>query len=69
MTQREIVCQVMSFGAGILGFGAAGYAVVKYLTAPETTLDWICLASAALVVGTVAYFVVWGHFQRDPKVN
>lgn len=55
--------------------GAAGTAVAlltmyiswAYLRRPQSLLDYAALVFSGLTTGIIVFFVVWGHFQRDPE--
>jgi hypothetical protein len=46
---------------------ATAYISFTYLKQPQIPLDWAALVFSALTTGLVAFFVVWGHFQKDPE--
>jgi hypothetical protein len=46
---------------------ATAYVSFTYLKQPQILLDWAALVFSALTTGLVAFFVVWGHFQKDPE--
>ena len=57
---------------------------LRYLKEPEAGLwqtltdpshnggavrDWVVLVLSGLTTATIAFFVVWGHFQDDPEAD
>ena len=39
------------------------------LKVPQIPLDWVALVFSGLTTGCLAFFIVWGHFQKDPEPN
>jgi hypothetical protein len=60
-----IVSGVLGLFMGCLGF----YITVRWLTAPETLLEWTVQICSGLTVGIVVFFLSWGHFQDPSKVG
>ncbi len=36
------------------------------LKEPQIPLDWAALFFSGLTTAIIAFFVTWGHFQKDP---
>jgi hypothetical protein len=36
------------------------------LKEPQILLDWLALVFSGLTTGAITFFVIWGHFQKDP---
>ena len=47
---------------------ALGTVYVSYtkLKEPQNWLDWMALVFTGLTAGVIAYFLSWGHFQKEP---
>ena len=45
---------------------ATMYLSVTQLKPPQVPLDWAALVFSGLTTGIITFFVVWGHFQKDP---
>jgi len=45
------------------------YLSCTQLKMPQIPLDWAALVFSGLVAGLLAFFIVWGHFQKDPEVG
>jgi hypothetical protein len=45
----------------------AGTMYLSYakLKQPQILIDWLALVFCGLTTGIIAFFVVWGHFQKD----
>ncbi len=52
--------------AGVLVAAATMYISYTKLKQPQIPLDWAALAFSGLITGLLAFFIVWGHFQKDP---
>lgn len=48
---------------------AVGTVFLSYyrLKVPQIPLDWVALIFSGLTMGCLAFFIVWGHFQKDPE--
>jgi hypothetical protein len=59
---------------GVIFGGLAGtvvgivtmYVSFTILKRPEILLDWAALVFSGLATGLIMFFIVWGHFQKDP---
>lgn len=47
---------------------ALGTIYISYtkLKVPQIPLDWAALIFSGLTTGIITFFIVWGHFQKDP---
>lgn len=54
------------FAASIIA-AATIYLSYTRLKQPQIFLDWAALIFSGLTTGIVTFFVVWGHFQKDPS--
>jgi hypothetical protein len=52
--------------AGLVVAGVTGYISYNYLKVPQVGLDWAALVFSGLTTGLITFFIVWGHFQKDP---
>jgi multisubunit Na+/H+ antiporter MnhB subunit len=52
---------------GVLVGAGAMYLSYTKLKQPQILIDWLALTFCGLTTGIIAFFVVWGHFQRDPE--
>jgi hypothetical protein len=52
--------------AGLIVAAATVYVSYTMLKVPQVGLDWAALVFAGLTTGLIAFFIVWGHFQKDP---
>ena len=55
-----------------LAVGAAVAVATMFLSyyklkVPQIPLDWVALIFSGLTTGLLAFFIVWGHFQKDPE--
>jgi hypothetical protein len=46
---------------------ATMYLSYTKLKQPQIGLDWAALVFSGLTTGIIAFFIVWGHFQKDPE--
>jgi hypothetical protein len=53
--------------AGLVVAGATMYVSYTGLKVPQIPLDWVALVFSGLTTGLITFFVVWGHFQKDPQ--
>ena len=51
---------------GAIVAGGTGYLSYAKLKQPDGWLDWLALIFSGLTTGIIAFFLVWGHFQKDP---
>ena len=42
------------------------YVSYTKLKEPQNWLDWMALVFTGLTAGVIAFFLSWGHFQKDP---
>ncbi len=42
------------------------WASKRYLKDPQIPLDWAVLIFSGVITAIIAFFVTWGHFQKDP---
>lgn len=56
------------FATAIALLVCAGTMYLSYakLKQPQILIDWLALVFCGLTTGIIAFFVVWGHFQKDP---
>ena len=65
MSRRVIAnscATTFAVGAGLF----AMWASATYLREPHNLFDWTVLLFSGLMAGTFVFFLVWGHFQKDP---
>ncbi len=53
--------------AGLLVAALTMYISYTKLRQPQIFLDWAALLFSGLTTGIITFFIVWGHFQRDPE--
>jgi hypothetical protein len=53
--------------AGLIVAGATMYVSYTGLKIPQIGLDWAALIFSGLTTGLITFFIVWGHFQKDPE--
>jgi hypothetical protein len=53
--------------AGLLAAAATMYISYTSLKVPQIPLDWAALVFSGLTTGLIAFFIVWGHFQKSPE--
>jgi hypothetical protein len=53
--------------AGLAVAAATMYLSHTKLKPPQIDLDWAALILSGLTTGIFAFFIVWGHFQKDPQ--
>ena len=52
--------------AGLMMAVATMYLSQRYLKQPQIPMDWAALVLSGLTTGIIVFFVIWGHFQKDP---
>lgn len=57
---------ILSLLAGVIVALYTTWYSFNRLKRPELPLDWAALIFSGLTTGLIAFFVVWGHFQKDP---
>ena len=55
--------------AAVLVGAATIYLSYTKLKVPQIPLDWAALIFSGLTTAIITFFVVWGHFQKDPHVD
>jgi len=64
--RKSTFATVFSTGLAIVvGLGTVYISYTK-LKEPQIMLDWIALVFTGLTSGVIAFFLTWGHFQKDP---
>ena len=63
---RRVVGNLMAGTAGLLVALATVYLFYTKLKEPQIPLDWAALVFSGLTTGIITFFLVWGHFQKDP---
>jgi hypothetical protein len=63
--KRTLGNTIATIAASLVGI-ATMYLSERYLKQPQIPLDWAALAFSGLTTGLITFFVVWGHFQKDP---
>ncbi len=53
--------------AGLIVAAATMYVSYTSLKVPQIALDWAALIFSGLTTGLITFFIVWGHFQKDPE--
>jgi drug/metabolite transporter (DMT)-like permease len=63
---RLTLGNILAVCAGVLA--AVGTMLLSYykLKVPQISLDWLALIFSGLTAGLIAFFIVWGHFQKEP---
>jgi hypothetical protein len=64
--QRSTVGTVISIAAALAVAAVTCYISYMKLKEPQILLDWFALAFSGLTTGAITFFVIWGHFQKDP---
>jgi len=64
--QKRTLGNALAIIAAVLVALATMYLSNKYLKEPQIPLDWAALIFSGLTTGLITFFVVWGHFQKDP---
>jgi hypothetical protein len=59
----------LAFGLLAALFVALATIYLSYtrLKQPQIALDWAALIFSGLTTGIITFFIVWGHFQKDPQ--
>jgi len=65
MTRRATANTLATLAA--LTVGAAAYAVSYKMREPQIWLDYAALIFAGLITSLIAFFITWGHFQKEPQ--
>ena len=52
--------------AGVLMGAGTMYLSQRFLKQPQNSMDWAALILSGLTAGIIAFFIIWGHFQKDP---
>jgi hypothetical protein len=52
--------------SGLIVAGATMYISYTSLKIPQIGLDWAALVFSGATTGLITFFIVWGHFQKDP---
>jgi hypothetical protein len=52
--------------AGLLTAAGTMYLSYKHLKQPQIPLDWAALILSGLTTGIILFFIIWGHFQKEP---
>src|SRR6185312_16355855 len=66
---RHIVGNLLATVAAVLVGAATVYLSYTKLKVPQIPLDWAALIFSGLTTAIIAFFVVWGHFQKDPEIK
>jgi hypothetical protein len=51
---------------GLIVASMTMYISYTELKQPQIPLDWAALILSGLTTGIVVFFIVWGHFQKEP---
>ena len=65
--QKRTIGNTLATVAAVVVALATMYLSNTYLKQPQIALDWVTLVFSGLTTGLITFFVVWGHFQSDPK--
>ncbi len=57
---------ILGLLAGLVVALATAWLSYTYLKRPELAMDWAALVFSGLTTGLITFFIVWGHFQKDP---
>jgi hypothetical protein len=66
VVQKRTIGNTLATAAAVLVGSATMYLSLRYLKQPQIPLDWAALVFSGLTTGLITFFVVWGHFQKDP---
>ena len=58
---------IFAIVAGLIVAVATMYVSYTGLKVPQIPLDWAALLFSGLITGLITFFIVWGHFQKDPQ--
>ena len=58
---------IFAIVAGLIVAVATMYVSYTGLKVPQIPLDWSALLFSGLISGLITFFIVWGHFQKDPQ--
>ena len=70
--QKRWTGTIVAGAAGLVMAAATFWLFCTKLKQPQTgfdaaaLMDWSALIFAGLTTGIISFFVVWGHFQKDP---
>lgn len=64
--RKSLIGNVLAIGAGVVVGAGTMYISYTRLKQPEFLIDQLALVFTGLTTGIIAFFVVWGHFQKDP---
>ena len=64
--QKRTLGNSIATVAAVVAALATMYLSDKYLKQPQIALDWAALIFSGLTTGLITFFIVWGHFQKDP---
>jgi hypothetical protein len=65
--RRSAKSIVIGLIAGVVVAAATIYLSYNRLKVPQIPLDWAALILSGVTTGIIAFFVVWGHLQRDSE--
>jgi len=64
---RRLVGNAISVTAAIAAGVGTFYASIRFLSAPDTAIEWIQQICTGLTIAIIVFFVAWGHFQELPS--
>ncbi len=65
--QKSRFATPFALAIGTLVGAGTMYLSYTKLKQPQILIDWLALIFCGLTTGIIAFFVVWGHFQKDPE--
>ncbi|HVT81722.1 MAG TPA: hypothetical protein VHM90_13845 [Phycisphaerae bacterium] len=63
------LANLFAFAVGLLVCLGTMYLSYTKLKQPQILIDWLALIFCGLTTGIIAFFVVWGHFQKSPNTS
>jgi hypothetical protein len=65
---KRRIANLLAASIAVLG---GAYAIYKSygMREPQGAFDWLALVFTGVIVGLIAFFLVWGHFQSDPQTD
>jgi hypothetical protein len=64
--QRKTFGNILATVLALIVAALTMYLSVTHLKEPQIPLDWAALIFSGLTTGIITFFVIWGHFQKDP---
>lgn len=64
---RRLVANLTAGTVALLVGTLTLYVSYTRLKMPELAMDWAAFILSGMTTGIIAFFIVWGHFQKDPQ--